>query len=85
MSIWLEIHCDVRAGGMLDPLTARCSSYRNDNPCGMAKNISAIRMTLLGIESAAAASGWRHIRGKWICPGCAQIAPALAKENGNDK
>ena len=72
MSIWLEIHCDARKEGMLDPLTARCSSSRNDNPCGMALNASAIRATLLGVEREALAIGWVRKRGHWTCPGCSR-------------
>lgn len=72
MSIWLEIHCDVRKDGMDDPLTITCHTARGDNPGAMAKDISSARTVLVAIEREAMAAGWVRSRGKWGCPGCSR-------------
>lgn len=72
MAIWLEIHCDVRRDGMNKHFNAICWGHRNESPGGLARNASAIRMTLLEMEREAVAIGWVRKRGKWTCPGCAR-------------
>jgi len=74
MSIWIEIHCDIRSTwpkeerGHLDSL---CYSDRNDNAMAMAGNpLSSVLNLMKILRRRAKEQGWTFSRGKWCCPGC---------------
>jgi len=74
MSIWLEIHCDIRKDGInhKDILFHRCYSHRNDNVMAMSGNnsITSVRNVLKFLEQEAIDQGWVKVGSKWACPGC---------------
>jgi len=74
MSLYVEVHCDVRKSGHApgDVLRFLCWSHGNDNPQGGDRS-SAL--------SAARAQGWKIGPGnRAVCPGCLSPAPALRGE-----
>lgn len=69
MSIWIEIHCDVRKdGGNLD---ARCYSNRGENIGGLVDNTNASVLSAVAyLTMVAKKDGWVRTREGWCCPGC---------------
>jgi hypothetical protein len=70
MGLWVELHCDVRAEGMIG-FNARCSSDRNDNPAAMFASTADGRRVVARVRELARTAGFRRLRdGRWTCPGC---------------
>lgn len=73
MSVWLEIHCDVRLPGSnpKDINRPRCWTDENLNPSGHTTNQQAsVLAALRSIGERAKRGGWEQRGGQWICPGC---------------
>ena len=81
MSVWIEIHCDVRAPAGLepDPRTGferyvGCETNDNENPAAMAANTQeAIRHVLRTVQAMARERLWVYRDGRWACPYCQRI------------
>lgn len=84
MSIWLEIHCDVRSE-VADPRKVNtghsdiyCWSIRNDNPASSGANTQD---AYAGARREANRQHWKRRRFEWgtgwVCPHCRQFPPAL--------
>lgn len=77
MSVWIELHCDVRSEGQ-DPhdiLQSRCWEMRNDNPAAMFADSCDGRRAVAMVKSYARKQGFKRLRdGRWSCPGCIPYA-----------
>lgn len=73
MSIWLEIHCDVRAPCPEGVVRSSpwCYGESGNQVGGMAGNTrKGIWRCLVYLESVAKDQGWIKDRRGWVCPNC---------------
>lgn len=80
MSIWIELHCDIRSDGPTNLIRSRttpfCYSNNTLSPGGLCENDrdSTIRL-LRHLEKKAKDGGWKNTRKGWVCPNCAKMPP----------
>ncbi len=68
MSIWLEIHCDVKNA---PSMTGRCANHDNDNPGLMITG--GVTRGYKVLKKMALQKGWKFSRVGWSCPYCATM------------
>lgn len=71
MSIWIELHCDVRDGGRKLTGSPGCSSDDNESPGVMVSNGSAAIGQKM-VTAMARDLGWKRHSIGWVCPACEQ-------------
>ena len=74
MSIWIEIHCDVRRN--------HCRSDNGHMPGDLSRNTrGAVLFTLTRLGKMALEGGWIKDKRGWVCPNCKTVSATSAKES----
>lgn len=88
MSLWIEVHCDVKSQGPKekhgpDLLRCWCETDNGNNPSILVESDRAsISKGLRILETSAKEQGWsRNKTGNWICPRCLKMITYYSKVN----
>ena len=76
MSIWMELHCDVRDGGRTSDGRVGCWSDALEHPGVLVEHTAAsVRAGHGHLRETAREQGWKMTRAQgWICPACQRHA-----------
>lgn len=68
--MWIEIRCDNRTSSSAE---GGCYSHVNDGPMAESSdNQRSVIQVIRGLEQEAKETGWKKVRGDWVCPYCAK-------------
>jgi len=80
--MWIEMRCDKRTETSAEGQAGlRCYSHDNEGPMGeCSDNRKSIASLVRDLEEEGRNTGWKKIKGDWVCPFCLKLSKPAGSE-----